>query len=102
MILNLIILVAGFVVLVKMMSHLSKYFLLGLAMPFYLIYQFFLPEQKDNAKKVLKVFALPVFIMLFPFIVAYKMRLKHPQYALWSAILWSLTYLVFGIGLITT
>ncbi len=102
MILNFIVLIAGMVFLIKMMSYLSKYLLVGLAMPLYFVYLFFLPKQRENIKKVLKVFALPVFIVLFPFIVAYKMRLKHPQYALLSAILWMLTYLVFSLGFMTT
>lgn len=100
MILNLIILIVGTVFLIKIFVSLSKYLLFGLTLPVYMVYQVFLPEQRESVLKVLKVFILPVFIIFFPFIVARKMRDKHPKYALWSSILWSLTYLVFAIDLL--
>ena len=99
MILNLIILVVGIVLFIKIFVPLSKYLLLGLTLPVYMVYQVFLPEQRENVLKVLKIFVLPIFIVFFPFIVVYKMRDKHPKYALWSGILWSLTYLIFAIDI---
>ena len=99
MILNLIILVVGIAFLIKIFVPLSKYLLFGLTIPFYIVYQLFFPAQRENVLKVLKVFVLPIFIVFFPFIVVYKMRDKHPKYALWSGILWSLTYLIFAIDI---
>jgi len=102
MILNLIILVVGIAFLIKIFVSLSKYLLFGLTLPFYMVYQVFLPEQRESVFKVLKVFALPIFIIFLPFIVARKMRDKHPKYALWSGILWVLTYLIFAIDIMAT
>ena len=99
MILNFIILIVGIVLFIKIFVPLSKYLLLGLTLPVYMVYQVFLPEQRENVLKVLKIFVLPIFIVFFPFIVVYKMRDKYPKYALWSGILWSLTYLIFAIDI---
>ena len=99
MILNLIILIVGIAFLIKIFVPLSKYLLLGLTLPVYMVYQVFLPEQRENVLKVLKVFVLPIFIVFFPFIMVYKIRDKHPKYALWSGILWVLTYLIFAIDI---
>ncbi len=99
MILNLIILITGIVLLIKIFVPLSKYLLFGLTLPVYIVYQVFLPEQRENVIKVLKVFALPVFIIFFPFVVIFNMRDKHPKYALWGSLLWSLTYLIFAIDI---
>ena len=99
MILDIIILVVGIAFLIKIFVPLSKYLLFGLTLLVYMFYQVFLPEQRENVLKVLKVFILPILIIFFPFIVARKMRDTHPKYALWSSILWSLTYLIFAIDI---